>query len=174
VRDIVTAGFYMNTANTSTIEVSMRLRSAVLGLLSIAVVGCGASSTSGTVTATPTPAPLPKADAICRTYDATIGAFTPPYSDTSSPAAATELPGIATWLDKVLAAAAQEQTALKAEPSAAPVNAPFAAVLTKLQAADVAAKANDLAGYKAAFTDYVTANSALSTAAKAANLPDCA
>jgi hypothetical protein len=116
---------------------------------------------------------VPKADAICQTYDTSIGGLTPPVSDVSSPASASELPGIATWLDKVLAQATQEQTALKAEPGAAPVNAQFGDVLTKLTAVDTAAKANDLAGYKSAYTDYITANNALSTAAKAAHLPDC-
>jgi hypothetical protein len=107
-------------------------------------------------------------------YDTTIGALAAPYSDVSSPANASELPGIATWLDKVIAQATQEQTALKAEPGAASINAQFADVLTKLQAVDDAAKANDLGAYKSAYADYLTANTAFSTAGKAAHLPDCA
>jgi hypothetical protein len=151
----------------------MRLsRSVILIPIAVAMAACGSTSTSGTAP-TPTPTPLPKADSICLSYDTSIGALTAPYTDVSSPANASELPGIATWLDKVLAQATQEQTALKAEPTAAPINALFATVITKLQAVDAAAKTNDLSTYKSAYTDYITANTAFTTAAKNAHLPDC-
>jgi hypothetical protein len=155
----------------------MRLgKSGILVALSLAVVGCGGAATSSIslIPPTPTPTPVPKADAICQTYDAKISALTPPSNDFSSPSAATELPAIATWLGQVLTSATEEQAALAAEPGAAPINASFATVITKLQAVEAAAKKGSLAAYTAAYADYVNANTALSTAAKAAKLPDCA
>lgn len=137
--------------------------------LVVLLAGCGSSAS----TATATPTPLPKVDAICLGYDNSINALTPPYNDIPNPVNASELPAIATWLDKVLASVLQEQAALKAEPGAASLMSTFANVVATLQAMDNAAKGTDLAAYKTAYTNYVNANQAFSSAGQAAHLPDC-
>jgi hypothetical protein len=83
------------------------------------------------------------------------------------------LPAIASWLDQIAPIAQQEQSELAAAPDGSALTITFADVVTKLQAADAAAKGTDLAAFKAAFNDFSNAKNAFKSAARAANLREC-
>lgn len=151
-------------------------------LFVVALAACGSANTTsaspsaGSSSAGPSSSSAvsgPGADAICANYNTQINAIpAPPNPD--APADASALPAIASWLDTVLVAAQREQSALKATPDAASINAPFAEVITTLRGADTAAKGGDLNAYKAEFVKFSAANSAFHTMAGQSNLANCA
>lgn len=141
----------------------------------ITLGGCGsgsATTSSSSPAQSASAAASTGADSICKAANAKINAIQPP-ADMMTPADASSLPAIASYLDSILPLAQQEQADLSAAPDAGPINAPFADVITKLQAADTAAKGTDVAAYTSAAKDFNTVNDAFHAAAKSANLPNC-
>lgn len=160
----------------------MRPRMVLLSLpfLALTAAACGSASTasptgSGGGASTATASPTASADAICLAANTKINALS--GAPTTNPADVTDagaLPPIASFLDKVIPFAQQEQTELAAAPDGSAVTTTFADVVTKLQATDDAAKGTDVAAFTTSYIAFSTANTAFHAAAQAANLPNCA
>ncbi len=163
------------------------MRLPVLKLAPVVVVlglaACGSSTTtsspatasSSSSAAATSAATTGASDAICAQYNTQINAITPtPPADPQTVSSASDLAPVAAWMDAVLPAAMQEQTALNAAADSAPIKGAFADVVTTFQGADTAAKGSDPNAFKTEWANFKAAQNAFFGAATGANMPNCA
>jgi hypothetical protein len=168
-------------------EVAMR--SLILRLAPVvAVLGlaaCGSSSTPSSpasAASSSTPAASASAaaatgasDGICAQFNTQLNAITPtPPADPQTVSSASDLQPVATWLDKAVPVAIQEQTALNGAADSGPIKSQFGAVIATLQSADAEARGGDPTLFKSAWSNFLAAQNSFQAAATGANMPNCA